>query len=91
MIDDEYKYIRMALNADRNLLAISATNMSTINLNQIGENIEYVYVSRVKDLVLSDDDLLWSKLDGYLDPQDDPEFKQYEYFKERLIERYGSI
>ncbi|AWN04481.1 hypothetical protein PBI_GRAYSON_149 [Rhodococcus phage Grayson] len=55
------------------------------------EDIAYVYTYRVSDIILSEDNLKWSKLDGYLDPLDDPDYKQYEYYKEQLVKRYGSI
>ena len=91
MSDETYKYIHVGLDSDSNLLYIQPTRMSTINQKYISENIAYVYVLRIEDFVLSEDNLLWSKLDGYPDQQDDPDYKQYEFYKEQLIERYGSI
>lgn len=85
------RYIQILLDADSKWLGVRLVNDPYINMQYESEDVAYAYIYRVKDIVLSEDNLKWSKLDGYLDPQDDPLYKQYEYYKEQVTKRYGSI
>jgi hypothetical protein len=84
-------YIHILLDADSNWLSVRLSPRPYINMLYEAEDAAYVYIYRASDIILSEDNLKWSKLDGYLDPLDDPEYKKYLYHKEQLIERYGSI
>lgn len=85
------RYIQILLDADSKWLGVRLVNDPYINMNYESEDVAYVYTYRVSDFLLSEDDLKWSKLDGYLDPQNDPDYREYEYYKSRLTKRYGSI
>ena len=90
MSDYPKKYIRYSLDEERNLIAASATNLSTIDSDQLPAGIHYVYLaSWASDF--SDGHVIWTHADGYVDKKDDPKYRHYESIKEELTELYGSL